>query len=119
MANMTDKFEFTSITVELEICGKKYDVTMDNNTLKLCRDIQKKAGEMAKQVFEDNNAVSDEKACKFFLDSIDKILGKGSSTVIFMGRQKNMLDAAHLFNFIIRKLTADFRHEMDFLGLSE
>ncbi len=113
------KFEFTSRTAELEICGIKYNVTLDNNTMELCKNIQKKAGEMAKKVCADNNAVSDDEACKFFLDAIDKILGKGSTTAIFMGRKKNMLDAAHLFNFIIRELTADFRHEMTSLGLTE
>ncbi len=113
------KFEFTSRTAELEICGIKYNVTMDNNTMELCKDIQKKAAEMAKKVCADNDAVSDDDACKFFLDGIDRILGKGSTTTIFMGRKKNLLDAAHLFNFIIRELTADFMHEMNFPGLSE
>ena len=68
------KFEFDTQKIELEICGKKYTVNEDYNTSKLCEDIQKKAKEMFEKVSKDENSVSDDELCKFFLDNIDKLL---------------------------------------------
>ena len=112
-------FEFSSQIIELEICGKKYEVKYDNNTRELCKDIQKKAGEMTKKVCADENAISDDEVCAFFIENIDKILGKGSSTTIFMGRKVNFLDAAQLFNFILKELTVNSVKGLGLPGLSE
>ena len=100
-------FEFQTRTVELEICGKKYNVTTDNNTDKMCADIKKQADEMIKRLQKDEKSVTDEEVCSFFFENIDKLLGKGSSTAIFMGRKRNFLDAAQLFNYIVKELTAE------------
>lgn len=100
-------FEFQTRTVELEICGKKYKVTTDNNTDKMCKDIKKRADEMIKRIQKDAESVTDDEVCDFFFENIDKLLGKGSSTAIFMGRKRNFIDAAQLFNYIIKELTAD------------
>ncbi len=100
-------FEFQTKTVELEICGQKYSVTTDNNTDKMCADIKKQADELIKRLQEDESSVTDDEVCDFFFENIDKLLGKGSSVAIFMGRKRNFLDAAQLFNYIIRELTAD------------
>jgi uncharacterized membrane protein YkoI len=112
-------FEFDSRKIELEICGAKYEVKIDNNTLELCKDIQKKAGEMAKKTSINENAVSDNAVCDFMIESIDKILGKDSATKIFMGRKKNYLDASHLLNFILRELTIEITKDLDFFGASK
>lgn len=100
-------FEFQTRTVELEICGKKYNVTTDNNTDKICADIKKQADEMMKRLQKDAESVTEEEICDFFFENIDKLIGKGSAVAIFMGRKKNFLDAAQLFNYIVRELTAD------------
>ncbi len=100
-------FEFQTRTVELEICGKKYNVTTDNNTDKICADIKKQADEMMKRLQKDAESVTEEEICDFFFENIDKLIGKGSAAVIFMGRKRNFLDAAQLFNYIVRELTAD------------
>lgn len=100
-------FEFQTKTVELEICGKKYKVTTDNNTGELCKEIKKKAQEMMKRVEKDETSVPDDEICSFLFENIDKLIGQGSATAIFMGRKANYLDAVQLFNYIIRELTAD------------
>lgn len=100
-------FEFQTRTVELEICGKKYNVTTDNNTDKMCKDIKKRAGEMMKRLQKDAESVTDDEVCDFLFENIDKLLGKGSSTAIFMGRARNFLDALQLFNYIFRELAAE------------
>jgi len=110
------KFEFGSRKAELEICGTKYEVNVDNNTMELCKDIQKRAGEMAKKTNVNEDAVSDDTVCEFMLESIDKLLGKGSTTAIFMGRKKNYLDAAQLLNFILRELTAEITKDLNVFG---
>lgn len=110
------KFEFDSQKVELEICGIKYQVNVDNNTIELCKDIQKRAGEMAKKTNADESTVSDNAVCEFMIESIDKILGDGSTTAIFMGRKKNYLDAGRLLNFILRELTADITKDLNIFG---
>lgn len=110
------KFEFDTQKTELEICGKKYTINIDHNTNKVCDDIQKKAKEMFEKVSENESAVSEDELCKFFLDSIDKVLGKGSSAEIFKGRKKNFVDASRLFNFIIGEITAELRKNLNILG---
>lgn len=110
------KFEFDTQKTELEICGKKYTINLDYNTNKKCDDIQKKAKEMFEQLSKNKNAVTDDELCKFLLDGIDKMLGKGSSAEIFKGRKKNFVDASRLFNFIIGEITAELRKNLNILG---
>lgn len=110
------KFEFNTQKVELEICGKKYTIDSDYNTSKLCEDIQKKAKGMFEKLSKDENSISKDEICKFFLENIDKLLGEGSTTMIFMGREKNYVDAAHLFNFIMSEMNASWRMSLDILG---
>ena len=110
------KFEFDSQKLELEICGSKYTVNVDNNTSKLCSNIQKEAKELFEKVSKDEASVTEDEICKFFLVNIDKLLGKGSTTAIFMGRKKNFVDASQLFNFIIRELNMAIRKNIDVLG---
>ena len=109
-------FEFSSQKVELEICGAKYEVEIDNNTLEMCKDIQKKAGEMAKKANKNEDLVPDDMICDFMLESIDRLLGKDSTTKIFMGRKKNYLDASRLLNFILRELTVEVTKEVNIFG---
>lgn len=110
------KFEFDTQKVELEICGVKYTVNADYNTSKSCENIQKKAKDMFEKASKDENSLTEDEICKFLLDSIDKLLGKGSTTAIFMGRKKNWVDASHLLNFIIREMNAATRKNLNVFG---
>ena len=103
---MTDTFRFKSNVVSLNLCDRQYELTVDEDTVRICDRIRSDAKEYLKKLKADNTdtdaTVSE--ICGFFKGCIDSLLGEGVAEEVFGTRQMKLFDLTDLLSFILAKI---------------
>ena len=99
---MARKFEFRNNNLELDIAGNKFELdTTDVEVVARVQKFGKEAQEIGKKLADKGDfAEALEETIQFCLDSIDSILGEGSSKEIFAGRKVGLFDCLDVIEYI-------------------
>lgn len=109
---MSDGFDFKNRDGRLclTLCGKKFDVELDDSTISKCREIlsdaKRKLGQMKDGV--KNDETSDAGVCSFLQQSMDSLLGTGAVELIFGDRPITLVDITGLTCYVLAKLKNAF-----------
>lgn len=106
---MARRFEFRDNTLKLDIAGNIFeldtsDIEVIERVQAFSKDAQKLVQEMNKK---DDYVEALKETIQFCLDSIDSILGEGSSEKIFSGRKVNLFDCLDVISFIATEVNRD------------
>ena len=114
---MAKEIEFKAISTELKIGGESYSFTVSTDTPMVCGEILTearrrlrliKAGKREKEIEENE-------ICKFFKDSIERLLGEGTVERIFESKQKGIEELAEVLCLIaaeIRKVFSEYDRQL-------
>ncbi len=103
---MTTVFEFEEPRLSMTICGKNYTVKADAYTAEICGSILEEAKLRLRKVKAKSTEaeVSDKGICRFFKNSIERLLSPGAVDEIFQDREQNLSDMAELLCFIVARI---------------
>ena len=105
---MAEGFEFKDIDNRLclTLCGKKFDVEINDDTVLKCRKILEGAKKRLKQMKDgiQSDELSDAGVCGFLQQSMDSLLGDGAVSTVFGSRPVTLGDITQLTCYVISEL---------------
>lgn len=106
---MAKKFVFKDNNLKLDIAGNIFELdTTDVELIRRIQEFSREAQQIAQAMTEkDDYAEALEDTIRFCLDTIDNILGEGSSEKIFTGRKVGLLDCLDVIQFITAEVNED------------
>ena len=106
---MANKFEFKQENrANLDICGKKYVVEMTAENIAASDEITAQFSAVGKEAQKLEGAESVIHMCTFCADSIDRLLGSGSTKEIFGDRAITLPDLIDLLLYIQNEIREVF-----------
>ena len=106
---MGKRFEFRDNRLKLDIDGNIFEIdTTDPELVGRVHEFTVGAQEMASKLSQkEHYAEALKEAIQFCLDTIDSILGEGSSNKIFAGRKVSFFDCLDVIEYITTEINAD------------
>lgn len=106
---MTKRFDFRDNSLKIDIAGEVFELDSANpkfvqRVVDFGNDATAKAEELGKK---NDYIEATKELISFCLESIDAILGKGSSKRIFKDREVGLFDALDVTNYIVTEIKTD------------
>ena len=114
---MAKEFEFKEIPTELVIYGKSYAFNVSSETPKICGEVLTEARRRLKiiRTGKKEKSVEESEICRFFKESIERLLGKGTVESIFESGQQKIDEVAEVLCLIageIRRVFLEYDREL-------
>lgn len=110
---MTESLEFRELRAELNICGQAVSLLVDDKTAQICKEILNEARRRLEiiKAGKTEDCVSEQEICKFFKESIERILGAGRIDELFGEQQLRLDDFANLLCYVAMEIRKAYEAE--------